>query len=53
MSGCDHSSIISGAIERVNPSIIGISVRNTYNQLMGETRFLLNPVREIVAENMV
>lgn len=48
MGNNDHSSAISDAIERVHPGVIGISVRNIDNQLMGETRFLLNPVREIV-----
>jgi hypothetical protein len=39
-----------GGIEKFRPEIIGISVRNIDDQNMENPRFLLDPVREIVAE---
>lgn len=42
------SQIISDAVQESQPRLIGISVRNVDNQSMAETRFLLEPVREIV-----
>jgi radical SAM superfamily enzyme YgiQ (UPF0313 family) len=49
MSNVDHKAAVTEAIGRVNPQIIGISVRNVDNQNMGKTRFLLGPVRSIIS----
>ena len=49
MGGGDVASIIRDAIDKLRPGVIGISVRNVDNQQMGETRFLLEPVRDIIA----
>ena len=46
----DTRSLFKGAIEGFRPEIIGISVRNIDDQNMENPRFLLNPVKEIVAE---
>jgi radical SAM superfamily enzyme YgiQ (UPF0313 family) len=43
-------SLLKEAIEGFRPDIIGISVRNIDDQNMENPRFLLNPVKEIVAE---
>ncbi len=40
---------IRGAIDTFRPEVIGISVRNIDNQDMLRPRFLLEPVREIIA----
>ncbi len=49
MSNADHKAAVSKTIGRVNPQVIGFSVRNVDNQNMGETRFLLVPVRSIIS----
>ena len=36
------------SVQELRPDVIGISVRNVDNQDMTETRFLLEPVREII-----
>jgi radical SAM superfamily enzyme YgiQ (UPF0313 family) len=46
----DARSLLKEAIEGFHPEIIGISVRNIDDQNMQNPRFLLNPVKEIVAE---
>jgi radical SAM superfamily enzyme YgiQ (UPF0313 family) len=46
----DARSLLKEAIEGFRPEIIGISVRNIDDQNMENPRFLLNPVKEIVAE---
>jgi radical SAM superfamily enzyme YgiQ (UPF0313 family) len=43
-------SLLKEAIEGFRPEIIAISVRNIDDQNMENPRFLLNPVKEIVAE---
>lgn len=48
MGSSDSASIIGDAVKRLQPGVIGISVRNIDNQSMVEPRFLLEPVREIV-----
>ncbi len=45
----DAQSVLRGAIEGFRPDLIGISVRNIDDQNMAHTRFLLDPVKEIVA----
>ena len=45
----DTRSILKKAIEGSCPDIIGISVRNIDDQTMDNPRFLLDPVKEIVA----
>jgi radical SAM superfamily enzyme YgiQ (UPF0313 family) len=45
----DHSAIRE-AIAAFEPEVIGISVRNIDDQVMGETRFLLEQVKRVVAE---
>ena len=49
MGSADHDMIVLSVIKRLVPDVIGISIRNIDNQVMGETRFLLNPVREIIS----
>ena len=49
MGNSDHHETVAEVIGRVQPGAIGISVRNVDNQSMGETRFLLDPVRDIVS----
>jgi radical SAM superfamily enzyme YgiQ (UPF0313 family) len=41
--------VLKEVIERVQPALIGISVRNIDDQNMQNPRFLLEPVKEIVA----
>ncbi len=50
MSAEEPHSKIEEAISGFHPDIIAISVRNIDDQRMENTRFLLGPVREIVAE---
>jgi radical SAM superfamily enzyme YgiQ (UPF0313 family) len=45
----DDPAAIREALQRVQPDVIGISVRNIDNQNMAEPRFLLEPVRNIVS----
>ncbi|MEW6374988.1 MAG: radical SAM protein [Thermodesulfobacteriota bacterium] len=45
----DMRSVLKEAIEGFLPDIIGISVRNIDDQNMEKPRFLLDPVKEIVA----
>ncbi len=49
MAYADHNTAISEAINRLKPGAIGISVRNVDNQVMAETRFMLDPVRDIIS----
>ena len=49
MGSADHDMLISSVIKRMLPDVIGISIRNIDNQVMGETRFLLNPVKDIIS----
>jgi radical SAM superfamily enzyme YgiQ (UPF0313 family) len=49
MTEKDARSVLRGAIEGFRPDLIGISVRNIDDQNMAHTRFLLDPVKEIVA----
>ena len=50
MGGGDHHELIRKAIQQSRPALIGVSVRNVDNQHMGETRFLLEPVQNIIAQ---
>lgn len=50
MGSGDNSELIRNAIQQSGPHLIGISVRNVDNQHMAETRFLLEPVRDIIAQ---
>jgi radical SAM superfamily enzyme YgiQ (UPF0313 family) len=45
----DAQAILKGAIEGFDPDLIGISVRNIDDQNREHPRFLLDPVKEIVA----
>ena len=45
----DTDSAIRECIHGFRPGVIGISVRNIDNQDMASPRFLLSPVRDIVA----
>ena len=45
----DTRSVLKDAIEGFRPDIIGISVRNIDDQNMPKPRFLLDPVKEIIA----
>ena len=45
----DTRSVLRGAIEGFRPDMIGISVRNIDDQNMENPRFLLDPVKEVVA----
>ncbi len=49
MAEKDAPSVLRGAVEGFRPDLIGISVRNIDDQNMGNPRFLLGPVKEIVA----
>jgi radical SAM superfamily enzyme YgiQ (UPF0313 family) len=49
MGSANHDMLVSSVIKRMTPDVIGISIRNIDNQVMGETRFLLNPVRDIIS----
>jgi radical SAM superfamily enzyme YgiQ (UPF0313 family) len=49
MTEQDVQSPLKGAIEGFRPDLIGISVRNIDDQNMEKPRFLLGPVKEIVA----
>lgn len=46
----DNTELIADVIRQSNPDLIGISVRNVDNQHMSETRFLLEPVRDVIAQ---
>ena len=50
MGRSDNSELIADVIRQSNPDLIGISVRNVDNQHMSETRFLLEPVRAVIAQ---
>jgi radical SAM superfamily enzyme YgiQ (UPF0313 family) len=45
----DWQAAIRSAIEAARPDVIGLSVRNIDNQVMIDTQFLLEPVKDIVA----
>lgn len=49
MVNADHRTAVFEAINRTKPDAIGISIRNIDNQAMEETRFMLDPVREIIS----
>jgi len=49
MGNGDSAGVLRQAVEAFQPGVIGISARNVDNQQMGQTRFLLEPVREIVS----
>ena len=49
MTEKDAPSVLKGAIEGFRPDLIGISVRNIDDQNRENPRFLLDPVKEIVA----
>ena len=49
MAEKDAPSILNGAVEGFRPDLIGISVRNIDDQNMENPRFLLKPVKDIVA----
>ena len=49
MAEKDVQSVLKKAIEGFGPNVIGISVRNIDDQNMENPRFLLDPVKEIVA----
>jgi len=49
MTEKDTRSVLRGAIEGFRPAMIGISVRNIDDQNMENPRFLLDPVKEVVA----
>ena len=49
MAEGDSQLVLNGAVERFRPDLIGISVRNIDDQNMENPRFLLDPVKEIVA----
>jgi radical SAM superfamily enzyme YgiQ (UPF0313 family) len=50
MTEQDVRSLLKGAIEGFRPDLIGLSVRNIDDQNMEKPRFLLDPVKEIVAD---
>ena len=50
MGGSDHHELIRKALQQSRPALIGVSVRNVDNQHMAETRFLLEPVQNIIAQ---
>ena len=43
------AAAISHAVETFSPEVVGISVRNVDDQVMQDTKFLLKPVRDLVA----
>jgi radical SAM superfamily enzyme YgiQ (UPF0313 family) len=49
MAEKDVQSVLKKAIEEFRPSLIGISVRNIDDQNMENPKFLLDPIKEIVA----
>jgi radical SAM superfamily enzyme YgiQ (UPF0313 family) len=49
MAEKDGSSFFNGVIEGFRPDLIGISIRNIDDQNMENPRFLLDPVKDIVA----
>jgi radical SAM superfamily enzyme YgiQ (UPF0313 family) len=49
MTEKDTRSVLRGAIEGFRPDMIGISVRNIDDQNMENPRFLLDPVKKVVA----
>jgi radical SAM superfamily enzyme YgiQ (UPF0313 family) len=49
LMGCrDNARIIQNVVHKFRPHVIGVSVRNVDNQDMTDTRFLLEPVRDII-----
>jgi len=49
LSSTDWESAIKNAIASSSPSVIGLSVRNIDDQTIGSTRFLLSPLKEVIA----
>jgi radical SAM superfamily enzyme YgiQ (UPF0313 family) len=48
MGSGDNASAITRAIEEFEPEVIGISIRNVDKQQMVGTRFLLEPMRDVI-----
>ncbi len=49
MDDDDGNMLLEEGIKDFDPEVIGISVRNIDDQTMQNTRFLLNPVKELIA----
>ncbi len=49
MAEKDGPTVLNGVVEGFRPDLIGISIRNIDDQNMENPRFLLNPVKDIVA----
>ena len=49
MDDDDGNMLLEEGIKNFDPEVIGISVRNIDDQTMENTRFLLNPVKELIA----
>jgi radical SAM superfamily enzyme YgiQ (UPF0313 family) len=49
MDDDDGNMLLEEGIKDFDPEVIGISVRNIDDQTMENTRFLLNPVKELIA----
>jgi radical SAM superfamily enzyme YgiQ (UPF0313 family) len=49
MDDDDRNMLLTEGIKDFDPEVIGISVRNIDDQAMENTRFLLNPVKELIA----
>ena len=49
MGAKDSGPVIRAAVERLQPQVIGVSVRNIDDQNMEESRLLLPPVRDVIA----
>jgi len=47
--GADHRRLTAAAIRQMRPDAVGISVRNIDDQTMQPCRFLLEPLKDIVA----
>jgi radical SAM superfamily enzyme YgiQ (UPF0313 family) len=50
MMAGDIRSLLKSSIVSYQPDVIGISVRNIDNQIMGNPNFLLDPVKAVVSE---
>jgi radical SAM superfamily enzyme YgiQ (UPF0313 family) len=50
MSVADTQSVIKEAVERVQPDVIGISVRNIDDQNMEDPQFLLDQVKAVISD---
>lgn len=45
----DTESAVRGSVERFRPQVIGVSIRNIDDQNMRDPKFLLAPVRDVIA----